>query len=328
MNWDMLGHEWAVSLLQEHVATEKPRHAYLITGPQGVGRRTLALRLARALNCPQPPAPGEACLNCRDCREIEKMQHPDLAIVQAEHKGGTLKVDQIRELQHRLALAPYQARHRLALLLRFEEANPSASNALLKSLEEPPSSVILVLTAASSELLLPTIVSRCEVLQLRPLPADVVSQGLQTRWGLPPEQANLLAHISGGRPGFALSLHQDPHALERRAAWLDDHFRLLSASHVERFNYAEGLAKDKETLQIVLQVWTSLWRDLLHQVSGAQTPLANLDQVERIKTLSTHFKLETVHAFMSALTRTLEDLDRNVNTRLALEVLMLDLPKV
>ena len=205
MNWNILGHEWAVDLLKEHVARQDVRHAYLFTGPQGVGRRTLALRLAQALNCLQPPAPGEACYACRICVQTEKMQQPDLSVVQSERIGGTLKVEQIRELQHDLALHPYEARYRVAALLRFEEAHPSAMNALLKTLEEPGPQVVIVLTAESAERLLPTIVSRCEILRLKPLPLEVVDQGLQNLWGLPAEKARLLAHLSGGRPG---SLHE------------------------------------------------------------------------------------------------------------------------
>jgi len=249
MNWDLLGHDWAVDLLREHVVKGRLRHAYLFTGPQGVGRRTLALRLAQAINCPQPPSPGEPCRTCRTCKQIEQMQHPDLSIVQAEVEGGTLKVEQVRELQRSLSLTPYEARYRVAILLRFEEANPSASNALLKTLEEPAPQVVLILTAESAEALLPTIVSRCEVLRLRPSPVEQVSQALQARPGMTAEQADLLAHIAAGRVGYALRLSETPELLEQRRAWLDDHQRLLAASRVERFAYAEAIAKDKDALR-------------------------------------------------------------------------------
>jgi DNA polymerase-3 subunit delta' len=326
MDWNILGHEWAVELLQGHVARSEVRHAYLFTGSQGVGRRTLALRLAQALNCPQPPAPGEPCLGCRTCQQIARMQHPDLAIVEAEQVGGTLKVDQVRELQHSLSLAPYEARYRVAVLLRFEEAHTSAANALLKTLEEPPGQVVLILTAESAESLLPTIVSRCEVLRLRPLSLDEVSKGLQSRWGLSPEEGRLLAHISGGRPGYALRLHQNPELLEQRKAWLDDHARMLGASRVERFAYAEALSKDRNVLGTALQIWASLWRDVMIQASGAAAPIANLDRTEEVGDLAERFGLDGARQTLFALNRTMDLLGRNANARLASEVLMLDLP--
>jgi DNA polymerase-3 subunit delta' len=335
MNWDMLGHEWAVKLLKEHVAQGNHRHAYLITGSQGLGRRTLALRFAQALNCPEARSPGEPCRTCRTCKKIKAMQHPDLSVIQAEQIGGTLVVDQIRELQRSLALAPYEARYRIALLLRFEEAHPSASNALLKTLEEPPPQVILIITAGSSEILLPTIVSRCEVLRLRPIAPEIVAQGLEERWNLPEDEAHLLAHISGGRPGYALKLHQEPGIMEDRQAWLRDHRALLAASRVERFRHVEndmiqGINKDRPRviarLRGILEVWLSLWRDVLLRSSGASASLSNPDQLQVTEHIAKHTALEEVYEMVASLERTINLLDKNVNPRLASEVLLLDLP--
>jgi len=119
-NWNLLGHEWAVDMLKQHISRDALRHAYLFSGPPGLGRRTLAIRLAQALNCTQPLTPGQPCSTCRDCRQIESMTHPDLSVVQAETEGGTLKVDQIREVRRVLTLKPYQSKYRVALFLRFE----------------------------------------------------------------------------------------------------------------------------------------------------------------------------------------------------------------
>lgn len=328
MNWNLIGHDWAVDLLREHIARGQMRHAYLLTGPRGVGRRTLALRMAQALNCTQPPSSGELCGACRNCTQIERMQHPDLSVVQAEQEGGVLKVDQVRELQRSLALHPYQARYRVALLLRFEEAHPSAMNALLKTLEEPSPQVVLLLTAESAERLLPTIVSRCEVLRLRPLPLEQASQGLQSKWGLPAQEAELLAHISSGRPGFALQLHQEPERLAQRQTWLEDQIRLLSASRIERFAYIDPLWKDKEALRRVLLVWLSYWRDVLLKASGAAAPITNLDHQQDIERLAQSVGRQAAHRSAAAIERSLERLERNVNARLVAETLMLDLPKV
>ncbi len=326
MNWDMLGHEWAVHMLQEHVVQDKLRHAYLITGSEGVGKRSLALRLAQTINCTQPTSPGEPCGACANCRRIAKMQHPDLNIVQSEQVGGTLKVDQIRELQHDLSLSPYEARYRVAILLRFEEAHPSASNALLKTLEEPGPQVILVLTADSPESLLPTIVSRCEVLRLTPLPLETVTQGLQERWGLNPERARLLAHLSGGRPGAALRLSQQPELLEQRQTWLNDHTHLLAANRVDRFAYAEALSKDKELTRQALLVWLSYWRDVMLCSTGTVAPLINLDRADEIARVAEQVHLDIACHAVTAIEHTIGLLDTNVNVRLTVEVLLLDLP--
>lgn len=328
MSWDILGHTWAVELLRGQLTRGQVHHAYLITGPQGVGRRTLALRLAQAVNCLEPPAPGVPCGACRACRLIGQMQHPDLSVVQAESIGGTLKVDQVRELQRSLALAPYEARYRVALLLRFEEANPSAANALLKTLEEPPPNVILILTAASAEDLLETIVSRCEVLRLRPLALSVVEDDLEARWNLESADARLLAHVSNGRLGYAVFLHADGDFLEQREHWLDEHVRLLQAGVIERFHFAEHAARDRSTLRELLTVWLSYWRDALLVAAGATVPLTNIDREAEIRRLAARLEVADVQSLVTSIEDKLEAVNGNANPRLVLENLLLELPRL
>jgi DNA polymerase-3 subunit delta' len=322
-NWDLLGHEWAVAMLQNHLAKGRVRHAYLFSGPEGVGRRTLALRLAQALNCRQTPNPGQPCGECRDCLLLDRQEHPDLTIIAAEEGGRTIKVDQVREAQHSLNLTPFQARYRTAILLRFENAHPSAANALLKTLEEPPPQVVMMLTAQDPEALLPTIVSRCELVRLRPLPLAQLASGLQAKYGLSEERANLLAHISGGRPGYALRLHQNPEALTNREAWLSDLVALFGTSRVKRFDYAEALAKDKDRLEAQLQIWASFWRDVLLVSSGSAALLTNIDRAEQVNQLARRLSSQSAHQLLQAVERTSVLLELNINTRLAVENLML-----
>jgi len=332
-NWNMLGHEWAVEMLHQHAARGDVRHAYLFCGPPGLGRRTLALRLTQALNCTEPIAPGIPCGTCRDCRQIGAMQHPDLNVIQAlddegrPKEGGTLKVDQVREVQHALSLKPFQAKYRVALFLRFQEANDNAANALLKTLEEAPAHAILLLTADTPEQLLPTIVSRCEILRMRALPVGVIEADLLDR-GVDAERARLLAHISGGRPGYARRLVDDAAVLEKREERLNDLQTLLSAPRVEKFSYADKLAKEKDAMRRTILIWLSYWRDVMLRVAQAETPLTNIDRNMEIEFLAARLDLSTARRVVSDLESALEKMDRNVNSRLLAEVLLLDLPKI
>jgi DNA polymerase-3 subunit delta' len=337
-NWDILGHEWAVDMLQQHILHDSLRHAYLFAGPPGVGRRTLALRLVQALNCPQPVSPAIPCGTCRACKQIEAMQFADLTVVQAEKEGGVLKVEQVREVRQTLVLKPYQGKYRVALFLRFQEANPSASNALLKTLEEAPSHATLILTADNVEQLLPTIVSRCEILRLRPLPVETVEAALKSRGtstslsaSANNESARLLAHLSGGRPGAAFRMLADSSTLEFRQKRLDDLQHLLPASRVEKFAYAEKLTDRKkeaeERFRDTLFVWLSFWRDVLVSASGSSAPLVNVDRLAEIEALAARLGLPAARQVVEATETAIERLEKNVNARLLAEVTLLDWPK-
>jgi len=326
-NWNIVGHEWAVDMLKKHISHGTMRHAYLFVGPPGLGRRTLALRFAQALNCQTPSEPGVPCGECRDCKQIASMQHPDLTVIQADAEGGTMKVDQIRDARKTLTYKPYQSNYRVALFLRFHEANDSAANALLKTLEEAPSYAVLILTADTPEQLLPTIVSRCEVLRLRPLKVDEVQQALEDK-GYEARQSKLIAHISGGRFGYARHLLESETTLEERDTRLNDLQTLVSASRVEKFAYAEKLSKDKDMMRQVVLIWLSYWRDVMLRTAHAETPLINVDRNLEVEDVASRMDLSSARRMVTGLENTLEKMERNVNTRLLAEVLLLDLPKL
>ena len=242
-NWGMIGHEWAVQLLKGHLMRGEPRHAYLFSGPSGVGRRTLALRFAQAINAENPPAAGDFDPQTRTSQQFENMQHPDLSLIERQEGDRDIKIDALRQLQRNIILAPYMAKYRIALLLNFEEANPYAANAILKTLEEPPPRVVMLLTAVNAEALLPTLSSRCEVIKLRRVPLQTLEAGLMNQYNVEDKKARLLAHISNGCPGYAIRLNREKNLMERRVQWLDEQQQLLLDHRIKRFNYARKVVK-------------------------------------------------------------------------------------
>ncbi len=332
MTWDLIGHEWAVEWLRRDLEQQRLRHAYLFTGPSGSGKRTLVAQFAQALLCSAGAPP---CGQCRACQLAARGVHPDLLTVAPILSGkkvrtDKIKIEPVRQLIYDLSLKPVEARRRVARLLDFDAANPEAMNACLKTLEEPPGDAILLVTAESPDALLPTLVSRCEVLELRPLPTALVQDALITRWLVPRAQAELLARLSGGRLGWAVRLHAEPEALEERQQRLEDLRRLLGGSRVDRFAYADRLAREgpSDRIQGVLDLWASFLRDVLLRAALTDLPVVNIDRLTDIERVAQAVTPEQARLRIAALQRTRDQLAKNINTRLALEVLLLDWPQL
>jgi DNA polymerase-3 subunit delta' len=324
-DWGVVGHSWAVRLLRRAVERDELSHAYLLTGAPGVGKMTLARALAAAVLCTGQPRP---CGACRSCRLVASGNHPDLHLVAPASRAGWLQIDQVRELRRQLALTPHSAQRRVAILEQFERAAPAAANAFLKTLEEPPDYVLLILLAPDTDSLLPTIVSRCQVIPLRPLAAGEIERALVARWGVEAERARLLARLCGGRIGWAVQAAAEPAVLERRQKRLDELMALERAALVERFAYAEAMSVDIESASETLELWALWWRDVMLLASGVEDSLANVDRRELLEEqafwLGAQKAAELVHATRAAV----DNLRRNVNPRLALETLLAyDLPR-
>ena len=319
--WQVVGHEWAVDLLRKSLTRGRVAHAYLITGPPQIGKRSLGLSFAQALNCADKQGP---CAQCLACRKIAHGRHPDVQIIEGEN--GTLKIDQMRMLQHEASLSPLEGQWKVYIIRQMEQATAAAANCLLKTLEEPPPHVILMLTANQSRTLLPTIVSRCQVLNLRPLAIEAVQESLQVRWGVDAEQAQLLARLSSGRLGWAVAASQDDAILARRAKYLDQMIVLMGQGRVERLEYAQQLSRNPEAAPELLQLWLGWWRDLLLAAGGSSAGIINIDREDTLRAQTQRHSLGQVRDFVGALRAADWQLERNANTRLTLEVLMLSLP--
>ncbi|MBI4789346.1 MAG: DNA polymerase III subunit [Chloroflexi bacterium] len=341
-NWRVVGHEWAVRGLAHSLAADRVAHAYLLTGPHAIGKTTLARALAQALECAGARPP---CGECDACRKIARNRHPDVQIIEGvpvgfkfdekappppprsnDRERRILKIDQIRLVQHDLSRAPFQARWKIMILRRFEEANEEAANAFLKTLEEPPAHARLILTARDASVLLPTIASRCQVLALRPLPIAQVEQALVERWRVEPQTALLLARLSGGRLGWAVRASANHALLDARGARLDALAAVLREGRAERLSRAGDLAKDSDKLPELLEEWLGWWRDVLLTHNGDAQRIANVDRQDLLREQAARYSLEQIQAALQNIQATAQYLTQNVNARLALQVLFLKLP--
>ena len=328
--WDnIIGHDWAVEVLSAAIEHNRVGHAYLITGPEQVGKTTLAVTFAQALNCTH--ADNRPCGTCRSCQLIASGRHPDVTIVEPEISArgkASIKIEAMRELQRSLQLAAYEGPYKIAIISGFDAANMNAANAFLKTLEEPPANTVLILTATDGDTLLDTIKSRCRVVAIRPIAIPIIEQALCTRWQIAPERAKQLAHLANGRLGWALQAAEQGELLAHNDDQLSLLQTILQQNLVERFQQAEALAKQPEKLAELLNVWLTWWRDLLMVASdSAESATINIVHQAQFAQLATIWPLATIKQSLNQTLDTLWQLDHNVNIRLAMETLLLSYPQ-
>ena len=324
--WRVLGHERAVELLDRSLREGRLSHAYLFVGPPHVGRMTLAANLAQALNCSEEERP---CGDCSQCRRIAEGKHPDVQVIGigGESPRTEVGIDRIRELQHSSSLPPYEGRVKVFIIDGVERLSTEASNCLLKILEEPPPRVTIIGLTENERLLLPTITSRCQILELRPLPTVLIEEELRKKTD--PREAETIARLSRGRPGWAFSALADGRILEERRKGLEDAIRIWGAGVNERFAYAAKLAsgfgrtRDLEALNL----WLSLWRDMLLVRGGAGEYITNIDQEGVLREEARGYNIREIKGFIQSIQEARWQLQENANPRLVLEVLMLDIPQ-
>jgi DNA polymerase-3 subunit delta' len=352
--WRTIGHDKAVNTLRRGLQEGRLSHAYLITGPQHVGKMTLALDLAQMVNCLGDQKP---CGECRQCKRIGEGLHADVRIVGVGGRGTRdegrippppaprpssppevprsrtlIGIEQVRDVQREASLKPYEGSYRVFIFDGAERLSEEAANCLLKILEEPPEQVIMVLLASESSALLPTIVSRCQQLELRPLPVPLIARELEARYGVAHEKAAEVARLSAGKPGWAFQALSQSEVLERRADKLALIEETMRSGLDERFSYAANLAnqfsQSREAVRGELELWLEWWRDALAVKEGVPETVTNISRMDALRTAVAELPSAQIVGVIKSIQETLDHLERNISPRLALEQLMLALPRV
>ena len=335
--WQVYGQDHILRQLEASLRQGRQAHAYLLSGPPHVGKMTLALNLAQGVNCLQ--GPGEPCGECAQCTRISMGQHADVQVVgltQGDSGGPTrtvIGIADVKEVLVRVHLKPFEGASSVIIFDSAELMSEEAANALLKTLEEPPPQVLILLLTADEDSILPTIRSRCRRLALRPLPKDRLTDLLVTKYQATPEDAELMARLSRGCLGWALNaLQQGDGDLQEREDRLERLKDTCQSGLDTRFNYATELAglfyKDRELARQWLYLWLRWWRDLLLIKEGGEMYIHNADRETELRLQAAQLATPEIVGFIRKLSETVQALDSNASARLALEVLMLDLPAV
>jgi DNA polymerase-3 subunit delta' len=321
----LLGHEKPKALLREAVAKNKLAHAYLFRGPDGVGKKKAARTLAAFLNC-KSPLEHDACGSCSSCRKYSSGNHPDLIMVEPD--GAAIKIGQVRELKHQLTFAPLEARVRVIVLEDIHTMRREAANSLLKTLEEPAPGNLLILTADLKGEILPTILSRCQIIPFGPLDHGDMAQVLMQEDEMDESTALTLAALSEGSLGRAKFLWQE-NLLALRQEVIEE-LLLAQLNRAEAvgvvFLLSEKAAALKENISEFLALLRLWYRDILLVAAGGQeTSITNKDLLVPLQAASQRWNIFQLHEKLRSIDTAEKQLRRNCSRALVLETLFFDL---
>jgi DNA polymerase-3 subunit delta' len=319
---DVFGHSKSIEFLKRAIKKDTLAHSYLFWGNEGIGKKWVALQLAKTLNClREGTEQGDACDQCISCKKIDDGLHPDVLVLEPENQ--TLKVDQVRQMQRDLAYRPYEGRRRVCILAASDRMAPNMSNVLLKTLEEPPLHTVIILLANNTRLLLPTILSRCQPIHFNPLPVPLVSKWLMKQIGLSEREAHLLASLSEGSPGKALEIQEEIRQIPREEL-LKDWVGLKSLPFEKMERWIESLPSHRENLLVIIEVAKTLLRDLvIVKTFKDGSKLIHSDLLRQMEMMAKEWSLSSLLDRIEALHQTMLAIRSNANMPLALEAMML-----
>lgn len=321
----IVGHEHPKAVLQAALHRGQVAHAYLFVGDDAIGKRLTALQFAAAINCDQSlePFPSDSCNTCRSCRHIEAGCHPDVLVLEpdADQANPQIKIDRIREVEHHTMYPPLIGRRKICLINEADRLTLGATNALLKTLEEPPAHSVFILVTSRPFSFPATVPSRCLVVRFAPPARTQVEAAIILRRAVPPADARFLAIWSERRIGQALEADLAAVRAQQRE-FLD----LLSPASLQSvaalFSAIENISKAGRTADAV--AWVARWiRDLLIvKVGSQQDEVLNLEHLPVLTDMAGRLPVEEMLGLLEDIDVTSRAVTRNVNVQLALETLV------
>ncbi len=319
---DILGHDMIKEHFQNAMESHKVSHAYILSGEAGMGKKSLAYAFAAALQCEEGGI--EPCMKCRSCKQIMSGSHPDVIRVTHE-KPGSIGVDDIREqINDTVMIRPYYSDWKIYIVDEAEKMTVQAQNALLKTIEEPPSYVIILLLTSNLEALLPTIQSRCVILKLKPLPDDTIKDYLTGHMGISDEQAELDAAFARGNLGKAIGIagSEEFRDMYERLLRVLKNVRKMDISELLTFiNEMKDEGMDIYDCLDFMQVW---YRDaLMFKVTKDPNQLIFKEEFSAINEMSSQIGYDGFENILQAIDKARIRIEANVNMELAMELLFL-----
>jgi len=323
---DIKGQERAVEFFRNCVNRDRLAHAYLFSGFGGLGKTLLAQILAKFLNCENPVKKVssliDCCDSCASCRKIDSSNHPDVHWIEPVGRSGRVAIDQVRSMQKQISLKSYEGRFKVFIIQDAHKMTQEAANCLLKTLEEPPDWSLVILTATNISGLLPTIISRCQIIKFYPLNYDRLKEILKADYALDEGYLHFLSAASEGRIGRALSLKNEDSFVKKNRL-IDKICAVERGASFNMFNI-----KDKKNLPTQIRYLLNWFRDILiFKAGAAAADVINADRIEDIKSWASIYSFDDLEQVIAKINTAHRLIEQNVNPKIALEVMLGEIAK-
>jgi DNA polymerase III subunit delta' len=320
----VIGHEDIIRHFRNALKTGKISHAYILAGDKGSGKKMLASLFAMALECEK--GGEEACLECKACHKALNHNHPDIVFVSHE-KPNLISVDEVREqVVNMAALKPYEGKYKVFIIADAEKMNPQAQNAILKTIEEPPEYAIFLLLTQAAEALLPTINSRCVVLNLKPVPDREVIRYLTKEYEVPQYEAEIAAAFAQGNIGRAKEIIFDDSYMTMTNQMINILRKIDRIPIVELVDYVKEISAEKQNIQDYLDILTLWFRDvLMYKATKEIDNLVFKKEMKDIREQAVKCSYPGLEEILQSIQRAEERLRANVTFELTVELLLLSI---
>lgn len=319
----LIGNENIKTLLKRAVSNDRIEQGIIMAGPRGIGKRQFALALGQTLNC-ERPVEGDACGECVNCRRVAFGEHADVKTISPE--GQFIKIDQMRHMSREARYRPDESRRRFYIIDDADRLREQAANSILKTLEEPDKTTMLVLVTSKPYALLDTIHSRCQMLSFAPLSTPELEAYLKANYKRPAEETRMLARLARGSIGRALEIDLGQYKEQRKTMMELIEALGLTRDTVRLMSAAEYLGRklERDEFEIHLDVLMVLLSDIFHLKLGEPPDsITNADAAERLSRISEAVTLDEVIDWAERTEAVLQSLSRNVNRHLAMETMLL-----
>ncbi|MBN2190978.1 MAG: DNA polymerase III subunit delta' [Candidatus Aureabacteria bacterium] len=361
----IVGHRRQCMILSDAVDKGRMANAYLFSGADGLGKKFIAVQLAKTLNC-QSPRDGSPCEECESCRKVNSGSHPDVLVISPKGKERIINVAMIGEMLQRVSRKSYEGRYKIIIFDDAHRMRESASSKLLKTLEEPPPRTVMILVTSRPDKMLPTIVSRCQTVNFYLLPDKEIEDFLVRSKKIPFEEARVIASFAGGRVSESLKLLSDE-TVRRRNSYLnyiqsaikgdlaglfnivsgiDAEFKELldrNMEDIKREKETEGYENAKEIKELIeaeafssvqyekeemLLIWQVWFRDmLLIKECGTAVDIMNKDSKEMLAHLSAERGFDEILNCIKAVEHARDMIRFNINFQLVMEEFFIEVVK-